>query len=135
MVFNFKLCRSWILVAMEDYLTAIDALAASRRGIAVYHIQQSVEKLYKRLLAFFGREPRANHFPSGELNELLRESDTIAEPVENQTEEGELPTINNVNELLVLKNKNRVLEIILLARSIEDEMTRPRYGIRHTSHI
>ncbi|HMF32579.1 MAG TPA: HEPN domain-containing protein [Candidatus Lokiarchaeia archaeon] len=134
MVFNFNLCRSWIQLASEDYFTAIDAIAASRRGIAVYHVQQSVEKLCKGLLAFFGREPRANHFPSGELSELLRESDLIAESAENQNE-GELSAEKTGNSVLLLKNKTQILEIVLLARSIEDEMTRPRYGIRHASGI
>ncbi len=153
MVSNFNLCLSWIQLAREDFCTAVDAIHSQRRGPAVFHIQQCAEKLCKAILAYFGQEPRKTHFPSGEIRELAAkiESDrsrhsesgdeegteVLDDDRENGVEEESLEAPTSEDE--DLEQEDAIVEILstitLLTRSIEDEGTRPRYGIRHTNGI
>ncbi len=71
---------------------------------AVYHAQQASEKACKALLALFGVEAGKTHFPSELLREIV-------------SEEKAPPSISGKLE-----------EVLLYARTLEDQRTAPRYG-------
>jgi len=100
---NTDKARDWMDMAEYDLEDAELDLQHGRFPSAVYHAQQASEKACKALLALFGVEAGKTHFPS----ELLRE---IA------SEEKAPPSISGKLE-----------EVLLYARTLEDQRTAPRY--------
>lgn len=110
---NFQLTRDWINMAMADWKTACSARNDSNYGPCVYHLQQFAEKLTKAAIWLFGEEPEPIHFPSKQLRRI------------KDLESKEMP--NEAQKILT--------KIMTLVITLEDERTRPRYGVRHQNGI
>ena len=113
-----KLVEGWINLALSDLKVASELNVYSYRGAIVFHLQQCVEKLLKGIIVALGFEPPRTHFPSKKIEEILLEVELEKLSVE-------------------LSDRCRSLleSIINVAKSLEDEVTRPRYGVRHVDRI
>ena len=115
---NIKLVSGWLKLALENW-RAVKALnCEEHRGACVYHAQQFVEKICKAIIAALGFEPPKAHNPSVEIDSIITEFKL-----------GRL-------ELKLDKKQISILEhISTLSKTLEDERTRPRYGVRHFDTI
>ncbi len=109
MTSNGDLFYSWLQMAHNDILVALSLYKSKQWAATIFHLQQAVEKLEKALLTLNGVEPRKTHTPSRDLLRIISSFDI---PIQNI-----------------------LFQIVTLARTIEDEGTRPRYGIRHVNGI
>jgi len=115
---NIELIKGWIQLALRDWDVVESLNSTVHRGPIIYHIQQFVEKLCKSIIVSLGFEPPKTHFPSKIIDSILIEIE-----------------LGNLN-LQISKKEQEILEkISSLAKSIEDENVRPRYGIRHLDII
>ena len=113
MLTNFQLTRDWINMALADWKVACSSRTERNFGPCVYHLQQFAEKLTKAIVCLFGEEPEPIHFPSKQLRRIKdQQSDKISQ---------------DIQKLLI--------HISTLATTLEDERTRPRYGVRHEARI
>ena len=113
MTTNIQLCKDWIKLSSSDWQIAKSAQREKNIGPCVYHLQQFAEKLVKALICLFAEEPAPSHFPSKQLRKIIDvRVDELSEEV-----------------------KKAITNIITLATTLEDERTRPRYGIRHKRRI
>lgn len=115
---NLRLVEGWIRLALEDW-RLIESIDYTRyKGATVYHAQQFVEKLCKAIIAALGFEPPKTHKPSWEIDSILTDI-----------------RLGNVK----LSIDSEVIELLekisALAKTLEDEGTRPRYGVRHRDGI
>lgn len=110
---NFQLTRDWISMALADWKIAHSAQRDSNFGPCVYHLQQFAEKLTKAAICLFGEEPEPIHFPSKQLRRLQDQKAIIIS--------------DEIQKIIV--------QISALAITLEDERTRPRYGVRHKDRI
>lgn len=112
------LVEGWIKLAISDFKVATRLSVYEHRGAIMYHLQQSVEKIIKAIIALLGYEPPRTHFPTKKLEEILFEVDT-----------GE-------SSIRLDKECREIIELIMsIAKTFEDEGTRPRCGIRHSEGI
>ena len=115
---NIDLLKGWIQLALKDWDAARSLNVNVHRGPIVYHIQQFVEKLCKAVIVSLGFEPPKTHFPSKIIDSILTEIE-----------------LGNLKLQMTREEKNLLEKISNLAKSIEDENVRPRYGIRHVDLI
>ena len=112
------LIEDWIDLAISD-LKAVSKLSIiENRGAVVFHLQQCTEKILKAIIVALGFDPPKTHFPSRKLEEILVDVE-----------------LGNLELDISPGIRTRIERIINIARSIEDEVTRPRYGIRHVDRI
>lgn len=105
-------------MALSDW-TAIKKLSPEEdKGVIIYHIQQFVEKLLKGLITSLGYEPPKTHFPSRFIDRLL-----------GDYELGEIDLDLSKEEVDILER------IISIAKVVEDEGVKPRYGVHHHNRI
>ncbi len=115
---RLSLVEDWVDLAMSD-LKAVSKLSIfENRGAVVFHLQQCTEKILKAIMAALGFDPPKTHFPSRKLEEILVDIE-----------------LGNLELDISPGIRTRIERIINIARSIEDEVTRPRYGIRHVDRI
>jgi HEPN domain-containing protein len=117
---NAQLCKDWIRMALSDWESVISHFqldADKYKGQIVYHIQQFVEKIAKGIISLFGEEPRFTHFPTEQLIKIMNETPLEIEGVERERWIG------------------LIKRILVLAEPIEDEGTKPRYGVRLIDQI
>ncbi|MGQ4891297.1 MAG: HEPN domain-containing protein [Candidatus Njordarchaeia archaeon] len=115
---NIKLVAGWLKLALEDW-KAVKALnCKEHRGACVYHAQQFVEKICKAVIAALGFEPPKSHNPSVEIDSIITDL-----------------KIGSLEIKLDKKQLNVLERISSLSKTLEDERTRPRYGIRHFDTI
>ncbi len=112
------LIKGWIELALNDLKVASELNIYEYRGPIVYHLQQCVEKILKGIIVALGFDPPRTHFPSKKLEEILLEAE-----------------LGNLEIKLSQNCKNLLEAIISVAKSLEDEVTRPRYGVRHADKI
>jgi len=115
---NVKLVESWLKLALEDWKLIQSIDYKTHKGAAVYHAQQFVEKLCKAIIAALGFEPPKTHNPSWEIDNILSDA--------------------KLGRLRIKLDKDSIdlLEkISAISKTLEDEKTRPRYGVRHGDFI
>ena len=115
---NYEIAKSWFRLALADWRVIEKLDINENRGAIVYHLQQFVEKLCKGILALLGFEPPRTHTPSTEIDRILADIyvGSLRLDVDNET----------------LRDLERLSS---LAKTFEDEGTRPRYGVRHANRI
>jgi len=115
---NIEMIKGWLKLALLDW-RAIEVLSPQEhKGVIIYHAQQFVEKLCKAIISSLGFEPPKTHNPSQIIDDLI-----------SSVKLGEL-------KLNLEKKVMSIFEhIVSLARTLEDEKTRPRYGIRYLDKI
>lgn len=115
---NIDLLRGWIKLALQDWEAMRSLNPDLHKGAVVYHMQQFVEKLCKAIIVSLGFEPPKTHFPSKLIDSILIDIE-----------------LGNLDIQISRKEKEFLEKISSLAKSIEDENVRPRYGIRHLDVI
>lgn len=109
---NFIKSKGWLESALIDLDVGIDLKNQRRLPSAVYHLQQSVEKGCKAIIAFFGIEVKYTHFPAEEIirTGIIEDTDIV--------------------ESLSLNEEHISLlrDIVSYAQPLEAERTKPRYG-------
>ncbi len=115
---NIDLIKGWIQLALNDWSVIKSLDYSVHRGPIVYHLQQFVEKLCKAILIALGFESPKTHFPSRLIDSILIDIE-----------------LGHLNIQISRKEKEILEKISSLAKSIEDEGVRPRYGIRHIDLI
>jgi len=110
---NIQICKDWLSLTASDWQSVNRAVEDKNVASAMFHLQFYVEKLLKSLISIFAKEALTNHFPSKQLNQII-EDETIK---------------------IDQENISVIQRIIILSRSLEDERTRPRYGVRHSNRI
>ncbi|MHA1579213.1 MAG: HEPN domain-containing protein [Candidatus Freyarchaeota archaeon] len=118
MVNNFDIASGWIRLAFEDWRVIGRLSVEENRGAIVYHVQQFVEKLLRAVISVLGFEPRQVHNPSWQLDEIL--SDVQLGEIEEKISPDDIALLEDVSSV---------------AKTLEDERTRPRYGVRHASGV
>ncbi len=113
---NKKIVIGWLNLAFEDWDAVKKLEISTNKGVIVYHLQQFVEKICKALISALGYEPPKTHSPSREL-------ETILFDIEDKG-------MNIPKEIF-----SKIDTLISIARTLEDEKTRPRYGVRHADFI
>ena len=115
---NYEIAKGWFKLALADWRVVEKLSINENRGAIVYHLQQFVEKLCKGVIAVLGFEPPRTHTPSMEIDRILTDIriGSLRVSVDEET----------------LRDLER---LSLLAKTFEDEGTRPRYGVRHVNKI
>ena len=108
--------KDWIILALEDYDVVGSLNIHRHRGAIVYHLQQFVEKLCKAVICLYSQEPPRTHRPSTIIDQIIAEAEV------GQIRMGR-------------EERNILIAISSLAKTFEDEATRPRYGVRHHDRI
>jgi len=115
---NIEIVNGWLKLAIEDWNAAKRMSIEENRGAIVFHLQQFVEKVTKAIIAALGYEPPKTHNPSRDLENILLDISAGEIKLDIRRE--------IMNDLKVL---------ISIAKTFEDEKTRPRYGVRHAQRI
>ncbi len=115
---RFSLIEGWVDLAISDLKTVSKLSIIEDRGAIVFHLQQCVEKILKAIIVSLGFDPPKTHFPSKKLEEILVEIE-----------------LGNLDLNIDPSARLRIERIISVARTLEDEVTRPRYGVRHADRI
>jgi len=115
---NMELTGSWLKLAIEEWKLIEQIDISTNRGSAVYHAQQFVEKLCKAIIAALGFEPPKTHAPSWVIDSIISDH-----------------KLGIINLNLSKQDIYRLEQISSLAKTLEDERTRPRYGVRHGNII
>ena len=110
---NLQICKDWLSLTASDWQSVTRAIEDENVASAMFHLQFYVEKVLKSIISIFGKEAQASHFPSHQLRQITEDQDLKIES----------------------ENKEFLHRIIIIARSLEDERTRPRYGVRHSNRI
>ncbi len=113
---NEKIVMGWLSLALEDWDVVKNLDFSINKGAIVYHLQQFVEKICKAIILALGYEPPKTHTPSRELESILLD-----------IEEKKL----NISREIVRK----IGILVSIAKTFEDEKTRPRDGVRHVDFI
>ncbi len=114
---NLQICKDWLSLTFSDWQSIQSAIKETNKASTMFHIQFLVEKILKSLIILFGKEAEPSHFPSKQLDHIVDKTTIEIENIERK------------------KWAKLIKEIAILARTIEDERTRPRYGVRHVSGI
>jgi len=75
-------------------------------------------RILKSIIVALGFDPPKTHFPSKKLEEILVDVE-----------------LGNLDLDISPSIRMMIEKIINIARSLEDEVTRPRYGVRHVDRI